>query len=125
MELRSSALQYEKSCDPAADINASPFSDDSFDVARLSAVSVERVRMWLAINGHSGPTVGYDLDMGGVDMTIGFDKVGAEYTCEKLGRSDWMLFGFYIDSILHRVSGDYNAVVGSGISGGTVRFDRL
>jgi hypothetical protein len=60
--------------------------------------------------------MGYDLDVGGVDMTIGFDKVGAEYACEKLGRSDWVLFGFYIDSILHGVSGDYNAVVGSGIS---------
>ena len=122
--MRACALQYKETRDTAADVNASAFANDSFDIAGLSAVSVEGVRVWLAVYGHSSPTVGYDFDMGGVDVRVCFNEVGAEYACEELGRCDWVLFGFYVNSVLHRVRGDHNAVVGSGISVASVRYDR-
>jgi hypothetical protein len=122
VELRSSALQHEETSDSAADINASAFPDNSFDVAGLGAIPVEGVRMWLAIDGHPGPTVSYDLDMGGMNMRVSFDEVGAKYACKKLRRGDWVLFGFNVHGVLHRIRGDYNAVIGFGVSGEIVRF---
>lgn len=78
--------------------------------------------MWLAIDGHPGPTMSYDLDMGGMNMRVSLDEVRAEYACKKLRRGDWVLLGFNVDGVLHRISGNYNAIVGFGISGEIVRF---
>jgi hypothetical protein len=83
VELRSSAFQHEETSNPTPDINTSAFPDNSFDVASFSAVPVEGMRMWLAIDGHPCPAVSYDLDMGGVDVGIGLDEMCAKYAGKK------------------------------------------
>lgn len=47
--------------------------------------------MRLAVDGHSGPSVHDDVDMGGVDVLVGFDEMVADYGGEELGRSDRVL----------------------------------
>jgi len=61
--------------------------------------------------------VGDDFDVGGGYVRVLFDEMGSKVAGEELGRCYWVLFGFDVDGILHRVGGDDYTVVRLGISG--------
>ena len=58
----------------------------------------------------------FDLDLGRVDMFVGFGKVVSHDGSEQLRRRNGMLLGHYIDGLLHGVCGDNDAVIGLGVA---------
>jgi len=81
------------------------------------------MRMWLSVNGYTGPSVRDDLDMGDVDMLVRIDEVRAEYTGEELWRRHRILLGLDVDSVLDRISGYDGTIVRLGISGGSCQHE--
>lgn len=57
-----------------------------------------------------------DLDVGCGKVRIGIDKVSSENASKELRWSDWMLFGFDINCVLHRIGCHYHTVIGFGIA---------
>lgn len=72
--------------------------------------------MRLAVNGHPCPSVGDNLDLGRMDMSVSLDKVGREDRGEELRWSYGMLFCHDVGSLFHGIGGDYNAVIGFGVA---------
>lgn len=116
MELGASALQYQQTDNATTDIDALAFSDHSLDVTGLASITVEGVWVWFSINCHSCPAVCDDFDVGSCNVGVGFDKVCAENAGKELGRSDWVLLGFDVNSVFHRISSNNHAVVCFGVS---------
>lgn len=67
--------------------------------------------MRLATYSQSGPSVGDNLDRGGMDVLVFLNEMGSNDCSEKLGRRDRVLFGHDIDGVLHGVCRYDNAVV--------------
>lgn len=70
--------------------------------------------------------MGYDFNVGCVDVRVCFDEVGSENASKELRGCDWVLLRLYVDGVLHRVCGNNNAVVGFCVTKVVklVRFDR-
>jgi hypothetical protein len=75
--------------------------------------------MWVgfAIDSHARPSVLDDLDMGGMNVRVGLDKVVADNGSELLGRVDGVLFGEDVGCLLLRVGRDYDRVVCFSVAG--------
>ena len=112
MEGRASALEDGQIGDARVDGNAVAAGDAGDNVALLLALLDEAVRVRLAVDIHADPALGDDLDIGGVDVAVLFDKVAADDGGKQLGRSDGVLLGEDEDGVLHCVGGDDDAVVG-------------
>lgn len=69
------------------------------------------MRVGLAIDTHSSPPVGDNLDGGGVDVLVGLDEVGSENGPEELGWSDRVLFCRDVCGLLHSISSDHDAII--------------
>ena len=67
--------------------------------------------MRLATYGQSSPSVGDNLDPGGMYVLVFLDEMGSNDCSEKLGRGDRMLLGHDVDGVLHGVCRHDNAVV--------------
>lgn len=111
VEGRASALQHRQAHDAAADDDALLAADAGLDVARLLAVAQKAVRMRLPPNLHARPAVCDDLDIGGVDVAVFLNEVGAEDGGEQLRWVDGVLLGGNEDCVLDGVGGDNDAVV--------------
>lgn len=111
MKGRAGALQHGQALDAAADDDAVLAADAGLDVARLLAVAHEAVRMRLAPDLHARPAVRDDLYVGGVDVAVRLNEVGAEDGGEELRRVDGVLLGGDEDCVLDGVGGDDDAVV--------------
>lgn len=72
--------------------------------------------MRLAVDDHASPAVADNLDVGGVDVLVASDKVGAQDRGEQFGRSHRILFGDDEGSVLDGVGCDNDAVVGFGVA---------
>lgn len=59
-----------------------------------------------------------DLDVCGMNVGVGLDKVVAENGSELLGRIDGVLFGENVDGLFLGVCSDDRAVVGFGVASG-------
>ena len=59
-----------------------------------------------------------DLDVGGVNVRVGLDKVVANDGSELLGWVDRILFCEDVGCLLLRIGRDYNGVVCFGVAGG-------
>jgi hypothetical protein len=69
--------------------------------------------------------VGYDADVGDMDVAVLFNKVRANNRAKELWRGHWVLFGEDKDGVLNRVCGNDNAVIGLGVSiSGVVSRDK-
>ena len=73
--------------------------------------------MELAVDFHASPTVGDDLDVGGMDVWVFRDKVVCEDGAEEFWWVDWVLLCGDVDCVLDCVCGDDDTVVCSGVSG--------
>lgn len=102
--------------DCGSDLNALALGNVNLDIAGFSAVAQEGVRMWLAVDGHAGPSVGDDLDMGGMDMAVFFDEVRSYNRPKDFGGCDGVLFGEDEDCVFDGVCGDNDAIVGFGVA---------
>lgn len=111
VEGRAGALEHGQPLDAAGDGDAVLARDARLDVARLLAVAQEAVRVRLAADGHARPAVGDDLDVGGVDVAVRVDEVGAEDGGEELWGVDGVQLGGDEDCVLDGVGGDDDAVV--------------
>jgi hypothetical protein len=116
VELGGGALEHEQTLDSTANINSLALARYNLNVTGFRAVAVEGVWVWLAINSHAGPAVDNDLDVCSVDVLVSFDEVVAEDAGKQLRWSDWVLLGGDVDGVLHRISGYYHTVVGSGVT---------
>jgi len=67
--------------------------EGDFDIAGLGAVTVEGVRVRLAINGHTRPAVRDDFDMRGVDVRVTGREVSCKNGPKELWGSNWVLLG--------------------------------
>lgn len=105
------ALEHEELVDAALDRDALSLADNGLDGADILAVAHERVGVRLAVNGHARPLVGDDLDVGGMDVRVLRDEVGADNGGEKLGRSDGVLLRQHVDGVLLGVGGYDDGVV--------------
>jgi hypothetical protein len=74
--------------------------------------------MWvrLAIDLHAGPSVLDDLDVCGVDVGVGLDKVVANDGSELLRRIDGVLLGEDVGGLLLGVCCNDNRVVSLGVA---------
>ncbi len=61
--------------------------------------------------------MGNDLDVCCREVGVCLDKVCAKDAGKEFGRCDWILFGFDVDSVLHRIGSYDDAVVCVGVSG--------
>lgn len=100
VECRAGALQHQQANNAAPDIDTLALLDDCLNIPRLVSVAVEGVWVWLSVNGHSCPAVRNDADIGGCDVGILFEEVGAENACIELGRSDWVLLRLDVNGVL-------------------------
>lgn len=117
VEGRSGALEHEQLLNLGSDLHALILARDGLDNADLLAVAEERVRVWLAVDGHARPAVLDDLDVCGVDVRVGLDEVVAEERGKLLGRVDGVLLGLDVDGLLLGVCGNDGTVVGLGVAG--------
>lgn len=115
-ELRVGALQNGQLGQRRSDVHALALDDIDLHVAGFLAIPEEGVRVRLAVDGHTGPTVGDDVDMGGVDVVVLGDEVGSKNGTKELGRSDGVLLGSDVDGVLDGVGCDNHAVVGLGVA---------
>jgi len=106
--------------DRRGDLNALALGNVNLNVAGFSAIAQEGVRMRLAVDGHAGPAVGDDVDMGSVDVAVFLDEVRPDDRPEDFGGCDGVLFGEDEDCVFDGVCGDDDAVIGFGVS-----IDRL
>ena len=60
--------------------------------------------------------MGDDLDIGGGDVGVLFDEMGAENAGKELWGCDGILFGFDVDCIFHGISGYDDTIVGLCVS---------
>lgn len=116
MELTACAFQDLETDDGAAEVDSNALCDLCFDVAGVVSVAVEGVWVWLSVDGHACPAVGDDLDVGGGDVRVLLDEVGAEDGGEEFGGCDGVFFGFDVDGVFHGVGGYDDAIVGFGVS---------
>ena len=77
VESRPRALEHAQAGDAADETDAILPGDPGLDVAGVLAVPPERVGMGFAVDGHAGPAVGDDLDVGYVDVGVLVEEVGA------------------------------------------------
>lgn len=105
-----------QSRDCRGDLEPLALSNINLDIAGFCAVAQEGVRMRFAVDGHAGPAVGDDIDMGGVDVAVFLDKVRSDDRPKNFGGCDGVLFGEDEDCVFDGVCGDDDAVVGFGVS---------
>lgn len=115
-ELGAGALEDGQAVNGGADVDALALDHVDLDVAGLGAVLDEGVGVGLAVDVHAHPAVGDDVDVGGVDVRVFLDEVGAEDGAEQLGRSHGLLLGSDVDGVLDGIGGDDDAVVGPGVA---------
>lgn len=115
-ELRVGALQHSQLGQRRRDVNTLALDDIDLHVAGFLAIPEEGVRVRLAVDGHTGPAVGDDVDMGGVDVVVLGDEVASKNGAEELGGSDGILLGGDVDGVLDGVGCDNDAVVGLGVA---------
>lgn len=116
MELRASALEHGQVLDGRLNVDAPALVDINLDIAGLTTLLDERVRVRLAINVHAHPAVGNNVDVSGVDVTVLLDEVRAEDGAEQLRGSNGLLLGGDVDSVLDGVGSDDNTVVGLSVA---------
>lgn len=102
--------------DCRSDLNSLALSNVNLNISGFGAVAQEGVRVWLAVDGHAGPSVGDDVDMGGVDVAVLFDEVRSDDGPKNFGGCDGVLFGENKDSVFDGVCGNDDAVVGFGVA---------
>lgn len=115
-ELGVGALEHGQAIDGGVDVNALALDNVNLHIAGLGTILDERVRVFLAIDVHAHPAVGDDVDVGSVDVGILLNEVRAEDGAEQLRRCHGLLLSSYVDSILDRVGGHDNAVIGFGVA---------
>ena len=67
--------------------------------------------MCFSVDSHARPSVLNDLDVGGVNMRVGLDKVVANDGSKLLGRVDGVLLGEDVCCLLLRIGRNYHRVV--------------
>jgi hypothetical protein len=115
-ELRSSAFEDVQAGNTRRDLDAFALSHIDLDISSFGAIAQERMRVRLAVDGHASPPMGYDADVGDVDVAVLFNKVRANNRAKELWRGHWVLFGQDKDGVLDRVCGNDNAVISLGVS---------
>lgn len=105
-----------QSRDRRSDLNTLVFRNVNLDIAGFCAVAQEGVRVWLAVDGHAGPAMGDDLDVGGVDVAVFLDKVRSDDRPKHFGGCDGVLFGEDEDCVFDGVCGYDDAIVGFGVA---------
>lgn len=115
-ELGAGALEDGQAVNGGSDVDALALDHVDLDVAGLGAVLNEGVGVGLAVDVHAHPAVSDDVDVGGVDVRVLLDEVGAEDGAEQLGGSHRVLLGSDVDGVLDGVGGDDDAVVGLGVA---------
>lgn len=74
------------------------------------------MRVGLAVYLHAGPAVDYDLDVAGVDVRVGLDKVVAQDACKDLRGGNVILLCEDVDGLLLGIGSNYRLVVCDGVS---------
>lgn len=74
------------------------------------------MRVRLAVYLHAGPAVDYDLDVAGVDVRVGLDKVVAQDACKDLGGGNVILLCEDVDGLLLGIGSNDGLVVCDGVS---------
>jgi hypothetical protein len=72
--------------------------------------------MWFAIDGQPGPPVNGNIHVGGVDVSVLLNEVGADNGSENFWCKNWVLLGEDKNGVLYRVCGDNVTVIGFGIA---------
>lgn len=116
VELGTGGFEDEEVGDAGSDLDALVLDHIGLHDSLLVAVAEEGVWVRFAVDGHAGPTVLDDGDVGGVDVFVGFDEVCTQDGGEEFRGVDGILFGHDVGSILHGVGCDNDAVVCFGIS---------
>lgn len=110
-ELRVGALEHGQAADTRFDINTDALCHIHLHGSGFLAVLDERVRVRLAVDVHARPSVGDDRGMGGVNVRVCLDEVGAKDRAEELRGRDGMLFGEDVNGVFDGVGCDDDAVV--------------
>lgn len=116
VEGRSGALEHEQTFDTGVDRDSLALPCDCLDDSSLLTIAVEGVRVRLAVDGEPSPSMDNDVDVRGVDVAVGVDKVLAEDGSEQFRRRDRVLFGEDVAGLLLGVGSDDHRVVGFGVA---------
>lgn len=124
MKGRARCLENGETCDGAGDVNAIPAADANFGVASLAGILDKAMGMGLAVDVHSNPPVGDDLDVGNVDVAVLLNEMLAQERGKPFRWIDGMLLGHDEDGVFDGVGGDYDTVIGVRVRGGNVAFEQ-
>lgn len=124
MESRSGGLEDGETSDGAGEADAVLAADTASDLAGLTSVLDEAVGVRLAVDVHSDPFVGGNVDVGDVDVAVLLDEVVTQDRGKQLGGVDGVLLGHDEGGVLNGIGGDNDAVVGLGVGGVNVALQQ-